>query len=507
MIRLVILRLLESYFRHRFLYLLPIPIMIAAGAYYFISADRLYVTGGVLYVQNDSYLGSLSAVRDTPFSYLTTAQRASNEIRDLMYTDAFVRSIISETSLEEKMSQGASSVKETLDDTRKAIWAQPIGENEVAINTAHVDPNLSYELSLSAINRFIQWKINLDRVQSGTAEEFFGELTEEYRLEVEQARDELRAYLEAHPEPVRGTRSELERLEVDRLTSLLTLAGTRYARALEQDESARLATSQAEADVRQTYFLVDAPSVQLEPQTSRRQLAMNAAIFVAAGLILTLLGIVAGALTDHSFRFPIDVQNGLGLPALATVTDMTPKYRFWQIRAKRNAEAATKEREELRRQLTEGVPLTIPEYKSWQIRKKSEAKIAAKVRDELVRQNPELATITAGEQDEHDLALAEAGIDQEVVIESPEEIIVEADVEVDDEAGERVSVKVGDEPAVEANAYPAAATVDQLALDTTKQNGSEGSATATATNEPVKKTTDEKQRNGHKQSRQKHRQE
>ena len=42
MLRLINLRLLESYFRHRWLYLLPIVIMVGVAAYYFTTAERLY---------------------------------------------------------------------------------------------------------------------------------------------------------------------------------------------------------------------------------------------------------------------------------------------------------------------------------------------------------------------------------------------------------------------------------------------------------------------------------
>ncbi len=340
MIRLALLRFFETYFRHRWLYLLPIPIMVAAGVFYFITVERLYLSGGVLYVQSDSFLGTLTSVRDAPFSYLTPAQLASGEIQDLLLTDAFVRSMIEETDIEAEMSAAPADVGEILKEVREAVWAQPIGNNEVTVRASHENPVLSYQLSTAAINKYIQWKINLDRVQSGTAEEFFQELTTEYEIELEQARDDLREYLTTHPEPVRGSRSQLEQLEINRLEALLQMAGTRYTRALEKDENARLATSQAEADVRQTYFLVDAPIMPIQPETSRRQIATSAAIFVVAGIVLTFLGVVVGTLLDRSFRFPIDVHHGLGLPVLAGVPDARPKHRFWQIGQKNASQAA-----------------------------------------------------------------------------------------------------------------------------------------------------------------------
>ena len=169
---------------------------------------------------------------------------------ELMQTNAFVRSVVQETKLEERMNEGDFVVNEVFSEVRRSVWAQSIGDNQVAINAIHSDPELAAQLSNGVITRYVQWQINLDQVQSGAAEDFMDDLVVAYSNELERARDDLRAYLEAHPEPLRGDRTDTEILEVDCLQDLLSLAGSRYARALEQQEGARLATAQAEVDVR-----------------------------------------------------------------------------------------------------------------------------------------------------------------------------------------------------------------------------------------------------------------
>ena len=67
MIRLVILRILESYFRHRFLYLIPIVIMAGVGALAFLTADSSYISLGVIYVRKESLLTSLTNLQDGGF--------------------------------------------------------------------------------------------------------------------------------------------------------------------------------------------------------------------------------------------------------------------------------------------------------------------------------------------------------------------------------------------------------------------------------------------------------
>ena len=73
MLRLVILRILESYFRHRWLYLLPIVLSVALAAYFVVNEKQSYYAQGVLYVQNESYLASLTNVTDNSGCLLYTS--------------------------------------------------------------------------------------------------------------------------------------------------------------------------------------------------------------------------------------------------------------------------------------------------------------------------------------------------------------------------------------------------------------------------------------------------
>lgn len=325
MIRIAILRILESYFRHRWLYLIPIVLLTIVGAVSVVTADAQYFAGGVVYVQKESFLGTLTNVRSDPFTFSTAGQQTVSQIMELMQTNAFVRSIVQDTKLEEKMDQGDEVVNDVMSEVRRSVWAQTIGDNQVAINAVHSDPELAYQLSNAVINRYIQWQINLDQVQSSAAEDFMDDLVVTYGNDLEAARAELRDYLVSHPEPLRGDRPDTEALEIDRLQGLLSLAGSRYSRALEQQEGARLATAQAEADVRQTYFVVDAPRIPTGAATSLRQMAMDSIIFVVVGVILAVVAIAGAAALDRSFRFPVDVEYGLSLPVLSIIPDTRPK--------------------------------------------------------------------------------------------------------------------------------------------------------------------------------------
>ena len=345
MLRIAILRILESYFKHRWLYFLPIIILGAIGGYYVSQNEDEYIAGGVMYVQSETFLAALTSVQDSGISWwVTPAQFTIEEIDNLLLTEAFMTEVINKTSIQEEMA-GISRTErlEIIQEARDAIWTGTIGDSQIFINAVHTEPEISYELVNSVIDTYIQWRINRDRTEGQVAQEFFVELTEQYLQELEATRDELQAYLESHPEPIRGERPDVEILEINRLQNDLELAGTRYSRALEKDENARLALAQTESNVRQSLYILDAPVLPDESSTSLRDLAMTLMIFLVGGVFMSVVGILGTALLDRSFRFPVDVQMLLELPVIAYVpieNQPLPWYRRLFGRSKKKSEEA-----------------------------------------------------------------------------------------------------------------------------------------------------------------------
>lgn len=320
MARLLILRLLESYFRHRWFYLLPIVLMLGgAAAYYLFVAEPVYIVRGVVYVQRDTLLSSLITFQDEQYATSTPAQATATEVDELLQTDAFVRSLIEGTDLEARMNLGRVEVQETIEEVRDAVWVEPQGRNQVEVAAAHENPNVAYQLASSVVDRYVSWRINAEHKESETARVFFEDLIETYTAELESARAELETYLEAHPEPFFGERPPNEQLEIRRLESDINLAQSRLSSVLDKEENARLATAQAESNVRNSYFLVDAPAPPVQSAFSLRRLARNLAIFTGVGVLISLLGVAGGAVLDRAPRFPLDVEIPTGLPVLAMV--------------------------------------------------------------------------------------------------------------------------------------------------------------------------------------------
>ena len=325
MIRLIILRIFESYFRHRWLYLLPIVLFVIAGVIYQFVRPPMYMAGGTIYVQKESFLASLTSVRDNEGSYwITPAEATLGEISDLMQTEAFMRSVIVKTDLAPQLDMDIETVIETFTESREAVWLQEMGDNQIFVGALHENPNVSYQLVDGLVENYIQWKINADLLESAAAQDFFNNLIVEYDNNVQSIHTELETYLASHPEPVRGERPDLEQLEIDRLESELAMAEKRFSKALDKDEDARLAASQAESDARQTYVIIDAPYV---PEASTTTLTSRLVSIIAFGIIggvLSIIGIAVGAVLDRSFRFPVDVHQALNLPVLTAVPNTAP---------------------------------------------------------------------------------------------------------------------------------------------------------------------------------------
>jgi capsular polysaccharide biosynthesis protein len=319
MIKLFVLRLLESYFQHRWLYLLPIVLMaIGAGVYLYL-AEPTYQAESVLYVQEETFLSDVTDVQNPSFTFATPANIIAGEFSELLLSDAFMRAIVGRTDKEVEFNKPDVDASEFLSQVRENVWVESLGENLVAIKAVDENAPIAKQLSEAAFHTYIQWKINTDREESLAAEEFYATLVDSYQAELDVAHDALRAYLGANPQPTRGDRPETEELEISLLTTDIDKAEARLENALEKLEDIQLVLRQSESNIRQRYFMIDAPELPNKPSLSMRDTAMTAILFLGAGAALSV-GLLFGAmLLDRSFRLPVDVNYHLNLPILATV--------------------------------------------------------------------------------------------------------------------------------------------------------------------------------------------
>lgn len=333
MIQLALLRITESYFRHRWLYLLPVVMMIVVAAVYPSTVSSTYIARGTIYIQKETLLSSLTALQNDGFGWVTPAKATAGELNELFGTEAFVRAVAEQSELESEMSTDPEAVNRVIGLVRDSIWVYPLGNTLVQIGATNESPRIAYQLSSAIIETYIQWKINLGREESVAAQDFFVQLIDSYQSELEPVQQDLTNYLIAHPQPLRGERPAEEAAEIARLQAAVDQAFERLRSAEGKEENARLALVQTESDVRQTYFTVDEPAIPISPEKSMRDIALVMALCVASGVFMSMLAIVGGALIDRSFRFPIDIRHGLNLPVLALVAEVQLDEDMAQVNA------------------------------------------------------------------------------------------------------------------------------------------------------------------------------
>ncbi len=325
MLRLILLRLLESYFRHRWLYLSPILFMSLAMVGYLTLVPAPYVAEGTLYVQKETLLSTLTSVRTNVFGrYVTPAEETVGELYQLMNSDGFMRAIIQQTDLEPLMNEGPRVVDETLEQVRDSIWFRSLGNNLVEVNTEAELPQVAAQLATSTIETYTRWKTNISRDEGVAAQQFFQGLVDTYRTDLNAERNRLTDYLVGHPEPVRGERPPVEAAQIAQLEAAVALAEERLRNAEDKEEETQLALAQTESNIRQSYIVVDAPTVPLEPTRSKTELAVVLAIFLMVGAVFSIAGVIGGAILDRSLRFPVDVKQGLDLVVLAVIPETPP---------------------------------------------------------------------------------------------------------------------------------------------------------------------------------------
>lgn len=318
MVRLILLRLLESYFRRPFLNLLPIFLLLGLGTALVSVQDPSYMSGGKLNV-NDTVLNTLNDVGTEGSFWATAAEETKDQIGELFATDSFMRAIVLQTPLETELNDPEIDVNEFLAEVREMVWADTIGDNTVGVVARHEDPTTAKELVDAAIDSFLQWNINTALTDSLAAQEFYTEQTETYRLELDDSVEARRLFLEANPEPVRGERPQIERVEIDRLSNQVGQATNRYIEARDKEETARLAAAQAERQVLQKFQLLDAPQLPTKAATGLKDMLVTVIIFGVVGAILALVGIIGRALFDRTLRYPVDVRQGTNLMVLGAI--------------------------------------------------------------------------------------------------------------------------------------------------------------------------------------------
>jgi uncharacterized protein involved in exopolysaccharide biosynthesis len=315
--RLFIGRLLETFFRRWWLYVLPLVLLTALGTASIVGKGASYKASGSILVNRDSLLNQITAVRgQNSFGFDSPATYTSRQFSTLLGTDAFLTSVIKAAGLSSAAESGAI----TLDSVRKSLWVSPQGDELVVVNASTNSPELSFRLAGATIDSYLQWEIDTNVTESQGAEQFFESLLVPYQQRLDDARQALAQYVNTHPAAgAASDRPADEQVEIGRLTEAVTRADDQLSTATASLNSARLANTQSSTDVTQRLRIVDTPRQPAAPEPHRKKDALTLMMFLALGSIVSAAALVVGTLLDRSVRYGEEVEAHLKVPVLATV--------------------------------------------------------------------------------------------------------------------------------------------------------------------------------------------
>lgn len=317
MFRLILFRLFESFFRHPFLYAsIPLIMAVIAAIYLFILPPE-YEASGKLYVVPDSLIATLTQRSESGTAWgIPPAQTTAKDLQELLQTRAFVTEVINRTPLSVRLGQSERVAEETYEEFDKAVSVQFLGDNLVEVRASHKNRQLSRILVDSVMTTYIDWKATSERKENEAAVAMLSDLLNDYEQERSQAATALDDFVTRYREPVVGNRDPKEQNDLDALKRALTNVEERIEDTKKNLVDANLALTRAATIVDQIYNRIDDPVDPPAARISLRNVAKIGGLFVGVGIVLSIVGIILGAVLDQSLRFPIDVQQRLSLPVL-----------------------------------------------------------------------------------------------------------------------------------------------------------------------------------------------
>lgn len=315
----IIVRLLETFFRRWYYYLVPFAAIVGLGLSNVSSTPTEFASAGVITTSNQSLLSELTEVGTrTPFTFETAASLTSRKIASLMGTDDFARRVAVGAGVDAALETGVI----TLDEIRFAITTYPAGDELLTVRATTIDPELSRRLAQSTIDTYINEVIDVELTQANTAETVLRARLDRHQSELDDARAALAVYVRDHPEPaLAGERPFDEQVTIDQLSTTVDRANLQFAETINQYEAAQLVTEQTQADIDQRIRVVDAPLTPLVPEPKLRTTVLKMVLFTILGSLVSIALVAVVTALDHTVRREADIEAQAGLDVVATVPD------------------------------------------------------------------------------------------------------------------------------------------------------------------------------------------
>jgi hypothetical protein len=315
-----IIRLLDSFMRRWWLYLVPVLLLGAFGAKTVSSTKDTFVSGGTVSVSSATLVEKLSQSNNTPnYGYDTPAGATTKQLAAQLQTDQFLNVIIARAGLTDEIKSGAM----TLRQVRSAIGVAATSTNLFRVTATLTDPALTPVLAQATIDAFNQSVLDANLADSAGAIKYFDGLATTYAADVETTRAKLAEYLAAHegPKNTSELRPEDQQVIISQLTDDVTQAVARYQGAVSKREEAKLTSEQTKSEVGSRLVLVDKPELPTSRQPKLKRMVLTFAMFLILGTVIAVAAITLSTALDQGVRVLPELRDRLGNRALAAIPD------------------------------------------------------------------------------------------------------------------------------------------------------------------------------------------
>jgi capsular polysaccharide biosynthesis protein len=327
--RQVVLRLLDTFFRHFWLYLIPVVLVGGVGIWAATSTDDSYQSFGTMKVESNALVAELTGSESDPgFGWQSPAAATADSFNALMRTATFVDNVAVNAGLEEAIDTGLITAQEV----HGSLAVYPDGARLVKVVASNRYPDVAHRLARAAMVTYTDAVIANEVSDSTVAINFLEQKLPDYETAVADAERAFERWLGANPAPDDGDeRPEDERVQLERLQAAIATREQQLADAQLSIEQAELTVEQKSAEVEQRLQVIDPPQEPTAPQPKMRKMIMTVGMALILGCLLSLAGVVIGTILDRTIRFPGDVKARLDTRMLAVV----PRTRLTAAMRKR----------------------------------------------------------------------------------------------------------------------------------------------------------------------------
>jgi uncharacterized protein involved in exopolysaccharide biosynthesis len=305
-------RLLETFFRRKWLYLLPLVPFLALGVLTVLTTGDSYRSTGLVRVNLNTTVDQVNE-EDNAISGETPAAFAARQLNDQLQTNELLHPLMRAAEVE--------VTDENEDAVRRSVWAAAAADDLVTVNAATANRDLSFRLADATIRSYRDWRIQQAQNDSDAAVAYFTKLANEGPARVlADANQRLKAAADLYQGPL-DQQSQAAATEIGRLTAEQTAAQDAYNVAMAKVTEAQQAGAEAVANIPQQFRAIDDPEPPQAPEPRRKQDIMTLAIFTILGLLVSGAALVVGTLMDRSVRFSDEIEAHLDVPVIATIPD------------------------------------------------------------------------------------------------------------------------------------------------------------------------------------------